>query len=102
MAKLKLTPDPTFKTKVAIPVPGAGTADVEFVFKHRTKDEAKAWLDQAEDSDAESILAIATGWNLDDEFNEENITKLCQSYAGAAVAIVNAYLGELRGTRTKN
>lgn len=102
MAKLKLVADPSFKLKVAIPVPGAGTSDVEFTFKHKTKDDAKAWLEKEEGSDAESILAIASGWNLDDEFNAENIAILCQSYAGAAVAIVQAYLAELRGARTKN
>lgn len=102
MAKLKLVADPTFKTKVAIPVPGAAPADVEFTFKHKTKDEAKAWLSEDESTDSESILAIASGWNLDDEFNAENIEILCQSYAGAAQAIVRTYLDELRGARTKN
>lgn len=105
MAKLSLTANPTFKTKVGIPVPGLGTRDVEFTFKHRTRDQVKEWAESVKDSertDGDGILDIAMGWELDDEFNVENANKLCQSYPGAASAIFFAYLEELRGARSKN
>ena len=103
MAKLKLTADPTFKAKVGIPVPGKGTTDVEFTFKWRTAEEADAWYEETKDhKDVDLIPTMATGWELDDAFNAENIAKLCSVYMGAAVAITRAYVAELRGARAKN
>lgn len=102
-AKLKLTPDPTFKAPVSIPVPGSQDASVVFTFKHRTREAVLAWLEQDKDAgDVATVNAVAMGWDLDDEFNDENINRLCQNYAGAGFAIVNTYLSELRGARTKN
>lgn len=103
MAKIKLEADPTFKAPVGIPVPGSSPALVEFTFKHRTRDAVLKWLEESRDaSDVETVKAMATAWELDDEFNDENIAKLCNNYAGAGFAIVQAYLDELRGARSKN
>lgn len=41
--------------------------------------------------DADAIMEIATGWNVDAEFNADNLQKLCRGYPGAAAAIVNDY-----------
>lgn len=103
MAKIKLVPDPTFTAKVPIPVPGGKPVDVEFTFLHRKRDEVKGWIEaNAEATDVESIKWCAKGWELDDEFNAENIDLLCQNYAAAGVAILQTYLDALRGARTKN
>ncbi len=102
MTKLKLAAEPTFKAKVAIPVPGGESADVEFTFKHRTRDQVVEWLEKRDTSDIDSVKDCAMGWDLDDEFNDENVTRLCQNYLGAGFAIVTAYLSELRGARAKN
>lgn len=103
MAKLKLTPDPTFKAKVGIPVPGKSPVDVEFTFRWRTAEEAEQWYEDTKElRDVELIPTMATAWELDDPFNEENIARLCSSYMGAAVAITRAYVAELRGARAKN
>ncbi len=105
MAKLKLNPDPTFKTKVGIPVPGVGKAPVEFTFKHRTGEQLAKWgseLESGKFSDAETILDCVTGWDLDDEFSAPNVKLFCNNYPGAAYAIVTEYMAELRGARAKN
>ena len=103
MAKLKLTPDPTFKFSVGIPVPGLGNAPVVFVFKHRNGDELEAWIKATSDSsDAETIIDCAVSWDLDDEFNAANVKAFCNNYPGGAYAIVRGYMGELRGQRAKN
>lgn len=105
MAKLSLTANPTFKAKVGIPVPGAKPVEVEFTFKHKNRDQIKAWSAAAEDSDrtnGDGILDIALGWELDDEFTVENANRLCNEYMGAAAAIFSTYLDELRGSRAKN
>lgn len=102
MTKLKLAAEPTFKAKVSIPLPGAAPADVEFTFKHRTRDQIVEWLEKRDTSDIDSVKDCAIGWELDDEFTDENIGRLCQNYLGAGYAIVTTYLTELRGARAKN
>lgn len=103
MAKLILTAEPTFKAPVAIPVPGGKTATVQFTFKWRTRDEAKEWLEGVEKlSDEEIVLSAASGWDLDDEFNDTNVNALLQKFGGSARAIFNAYVDELRGAKAKN
>lgn len=103
MAKIKLVADPTFKAKVPVPIPGAGSTDVEFTFKHRTRDAVSVWVEESKElNEADTIQSLATGWELDDAFNAENIEQLCQSYSGAGLAIVETYFNELRGARSKN
>lgn len=103
MARLKLNPEPTFKAKVGIPVPGSRPVDVVFTFKHRTRDEVTAWCEASRDSEAgESIEQCVVGWDLEDELNRENIERLCNNYPGAGLAIIGVYLDELRGARAKN
>ena len=103
MAKLKLQPEPTFKAKVGIAVAGGRPVEVEFIYKHRTRADTLAWLDaKADAQDVETIMDCACGWELDDQFTAENVGLLCQNYGGAGFAIVNTYLEELRGARSKN
>lgn len=104
MAKLKLQPDPTFKAKVEISVPGAAAAKVEFTFKHRTRQEMDRFLKAVSDmkDDTEMILALASGWDLADDFTEENVRTLCDCYIAAPAAIFDSYLQELSGNRRKN
>lgn len=103
MARLKLNPEPTFKAKVGIPVPGSRPAEVLFTFKHRTRDDVIAWAEGSrEQNDVESVLDCVVGWDLDDEFNAENVERLCNNYPGSGLTIVAAYLDELRGARAKN
>ena len=103
MAKIKLAADPTFTAMVSIPIPGAKPTPVEFTFKHRTKKDVAEWGNALADKpDVDLIKDMASGWELDDEFNDANIAMLCQNYAGAAFAIFETYLEELRGARAKN
>ena len=103
MAKLKLNPDPTFKTKVGIPVPGGGRPLVEFTFKHRTAEQLAKWGSEVQQAtDAETLIDCVVGWDLDDEFTPQNVKLFCNNYPGAAYAIVTDYMAELRGHRAKN
>lgn len=103
MAKIKLDPNPTFDAPVLIPIAGGEPASVRFTFKHRTRDAVVAWLDEIKDKkDAAIVQDAASGWELDDAFTAENVERLCQNYGGAADAIFQTYLRELRGARVKN
>lgn len=103
MAKLVLTASPTFSANVLIPVPGKKPVPVEFKFKGRTKDEFRAFLDGLADrEDADVVLDIANGWELDDPFDADNVALLLQSYIGAARAIIEKYINELTSARLGN
>lgn len=103
MAKLKLNPEPTFKAKVAIPVPGAQAADVEFVFKHRTREQFADWLKSLEDKEkVPAVMEIAMGWDLDDPFNAETVGQLLSQYIGAFQPILEKYMDELVQAKQKN
>jgi hypothetical protein len=103
MAKLKLSPDPTFTAAVGIPVHGTDPAQVSFTFKHRDRPGVQAWMEEvANKTDAEVVSSCVTGWELEDEFTPENVKRLCDNYGGAGMAIFSAYLDELRGARAKN
>lgn len=95
---LKLNAEPTFRAKVEIPVPGGKPEPIEFIFKHRKKDELREFLETSKDlEDPDYVLQIAMGWELSEEFNRENIVRLLQNYHGAGAAISVTYVSELRG-----
>lgn len=104
MAKLTLTPDPTFVVKVDIPVPGKGDAPVAFTFIYRTEAERKEWQKNLppEMADADAILSIASGWDLDDAFTAENIARFCDCYPAGITRVTERYIRELKGVRAKN
>lgn len=103
--KFKLDPNPTFKAKVSIPVPGGKAEPVEFTFKHFTRDEYVA-LFTGEDGEAKTdhklLTEILSGWDLDDEFSGVNIERLLQNYHGAARAIVQVFADQLGQNRLGN
>ncbi len=103
MAKLKLQPEPIFKSKVGIPVPGGKDELVEFTFKYRDRDELKKFFEAAVDrQDAETLLDMCTGWDLTDPFNRESMDLLVKNYATAPGIIMQAYLEEHTKARSKN
>lgn len=103
MGKLKLVANPTFKSKVGIPVAGEKAVEVEFVFRHRTKTDLDAFINSRVDqSDVDSIMAMASGWDLDDEFSADSLKLLTENYIGASVAIYRAYIDTLIANKAKN
>jgi hypothetical protein len=102
-AKFSLSIKPTFTAKVSIPVPGKTAEPVEFTFKGRTKDEFKDFVDNLSGrEDVDVIMDIASGWELEDAFDKENVELLTQNYLGAARAIIEKYLSELTQARLGN
>lgn len=41
--------------------------------------------------DAETILSFATGWDLEDDFTQENLQALEDEFGGALMAVLHAY-----------
>ncbi|MGY3265162.1 phage tail assembly chaperone [Lysobacter sp. HA35] len=96
MTKLSLNPPSAFKSRVEIPVAGSRAVAVDFTFKYRDREALRQFVGEMH-GDAEAVLHAVEGWELDDDFNEANVRKLCNSYPGAAFAIVNEYLRQLQG-----
>lgn len=103
MAKLSLKIDPTFPAVVTIPKAGGESVQIKLTCKHRTKDQFNEFTkSRADKSDADSILDMATGWDLEDAFTAENIEAMCQNYIAAPLEIYRAYIDQLVGAKAKN
>ena len=125
MSKIKLGQAPkTFKSKVIIPLIDGSDASIEMVFKYRTKTQYGALVDElmttaekavkskdktvegafksAIENNVEFIFKIAEGWDLEDEFNAENLSLLDDEYQGAITAIGEAYRSALVEGKVKN
>lgn len=104
MAKLKLNPDPTFPGKVGVHVPGRDPAEIILTYKHRSRTQLIDFNKKVKDfkDDVELIKAMATEWDLEDEFNDSNIRTLVDQYIDFPHAAYIKYLKELTGNREKN
>lgn len=101
--KFSLSVSPTFKRDVSIPVPGDRAANVNFTFKHKTRDELRSFVEGLEGrEDLDVVLEITSAWGIDEAFEEDNVSVLLQNYPGAALAIIDTYLKEVSGARKGN
>jgi hypothetical protein len=102
---LQIKPNPTFKCKVGIPVPGADKMDVEFEFRHMRKSEFRALVESKELDTmphGQVVMRLACGWSLPDAFTPENVDEFLENYHRAAESIWFAYGAELSGARLGN
>jgi len=100
---IKLQPSPTFKAKVMVHIPGNEPEPVEFTFKHRNRKALREYAESMEGkSDAELIMDLATGWDLADAFNAENVGLLAENYFAAPGAVWTTYIAELTKAKEKN
>lgn len=117
MAKIVLGNRPkSFKRKVTVKMLDGTTGVIHVDFKYRTRKEFGAFVDEfnkaraerriiaereefsneqqfalgAED-DADYILAIVDGWDLDQELSRENVMQLLDELPGAGVEIISTY-----------
>ena len=103
MAKLTLAVNPTFPVTVSIPKAGEPAVTLKLTCKHRTKAQLDEFIkSRADKEDVTTIQDMATGWDLDDEFNAENIECMCQNYISAPLECYRAYIGQLVGEKAKN
>lgn len=60
------------------------------------------YLRKLREMQPEKITRIASGWDLDEPFNEENVAVLLNNYDSAFDAIMETYRSELSGAKEKN
>ncbi|WP_275150683.1 phage tail assembly chaperone [Citrobacter koseri] len=114
-AKFTLTPKPTFKLSVNIPRPGEDDGLVTLTVRHKTRKQLKDMedalknaaeqvdnsVDQA-DAPLDYLAEIIESWNIDSEYNRDNLALLLENYPRAFDSIVSAYTKELYSVREKN
>lgn len=100
--KLSLKPLADFPLKAKFVLPNGEDAEIVFKVKHVPAKEFQELTQREGIKDPEFIQALATGWDLEEEFNEENIVELVSLFPGAVVALIQGYLAALAGQRVKN
>lgn len=125
MAKIKLGNAPrNFKRKITIDLLDGTKGDVEFSFIYRTRSEYAVLMDKTLAAEAgaevpknetaaqaferigagtvDFILSIADGWDLEEEFNAENVKTLIDTYPAITVAASENYRMAILEGRAKN
>jgi hypothetical protein len=108
----KISPNPTFKTKALLSLPGDGSekGEIEVEFKYFTPEQFKAWTDKRGDEDAGDVLAdIIVGWNGPADadghavaYSKASLMQLIGNYHSASVDLISAFHLGLRGAKAKN
>lgn len=101
----KLQPNPTFKARVPVTIPGqAKPAEIEIEFRHFSREKMREYFDSLiGKTDVESLVQIVVGWSgIDEAFSQEALEKLCDNFPSAAAAIFETFRNEHFEARRKN
>jgi len=130
MAKISLGKRPkSFKRVIKVPMVEGGFAAVEVAFIYRTRTEFGQFVDgvmkaaqvvpasasdddvefslrdaleRTRDTNADYILQIVEGWDLDEPFSRAAVIQLCDELPGAAQAIISEYRAAITEGRLGN
>jgi len=127
MAKVKLGARPkSFPVRVTFPLLEGEFGEITWVFKYRTRTEFGAFIDallvpngikregdddaagvqrlmqMTRESNADYLLQIAEGWDVDADFNRENVQQFCDELPGAVDATMTAYRAAIHEGRRGN
>jgi len=130
MAKISLGNRPkSFKRIIKVPMLEGGEGTIEVSFTYRTRTEFGAFVDallksaqvvpasesdedvafslaqaleRTRDTNADYILQIIDGWNLDEAFTRAAVVQLCDELPGAAQALINEYRAAITEGRLGN
>ena len=110
-SKITLQPNPSFKHTVLLPLAGKVEPEaLELTFKHKTRSQLQEIfvngfaqsVDAEKDSDTKIFMDFVSGWNIDADFTEENVTVFLENYNGAGQFIWNEYVSEIGKARLGN
>ena len=98
----RLQPNPTFKAKVKIPVPGqARSSEVEFEFRHFSQSDFDGMMQEKSVRDTLTDDVIV-GWSgVDTPFSTEALKQLFDNYPGAGAVVFQTFVDELFTDKAK-
>lgn len=102
---LKLQPNPTFNSVVALSVPGQDKpAKVTVTFKHLSRPKIKDFFGNLEGkTDADALGEIMVGWEgIDEKYSLEALAELTDNYPAAAGELFEQFRKDLLESRAKN
>lgn len=104
MAKFKLSLKalPDFKLPVKFQMANGEDATVVLTVKHKKSSELQEILDQEKLSTDELVKAICSDWDLEEEFNDENVKEFASLFPGAVPVLMEEYMRALAGQRAKS
>lgn len=129
MPTIKLGTRPkNFIQTITVPMHEGEDGSIKVSFRYRTRTEYGAFIDglvadagiepaaegeaisavmtramaAARDKNADYIMQIVDGWNLESEFSRAAVVQLCDELPGAALAIMNAYSAAITEGRLGN
>lgn len=105
MAKFKIKSVGDFPLPVKFFAPDGTEYEITFCAKHvKIKDVAEKLNTAGETnmSDIDFMMDHAIGWDVEEEFNKENLTELLELYPSIVLGFVSGYTAALAGQRTKN
>ena len=100
--KLSLAALPDFKLPVKFKLANNQDVEVIFTVKHKKTSELHELLSKEDLSTKELIMAIASDWDLEEEYSEDNVNEFCDLFPASTVALTTAYMQALAGQRVKN
>lgn len=100
--KLSLAALPDFKLPVKFKLANDQEVEVVFTVKHKKASELQTLLRKEDLSTKELIASIASDWDLEEEFNEDNVNEFADLFPASTVALTTAYMQALAGQRVKN
>ena len=128
MAKIKLGSAPkAFTHKVTFPLLQGGKGDITMTYVYRDRTKFAEFIDQiypqikrpdlppsepgfdvvesaakAQADEVRYIMGCASGWDLEDDFNEANVKALINEFPAAGTAVTVAYREAIIEGRAKN
>ncbi len=127
MAKIRLGSAPkTFTRSITVDMLDGTKGTIECTYKYRTRVEFGHFLDtifkdagvkatdegekvaiadlmaKTRDTNADYLLQVLEGWNLEDDLNKDSLQQLCDEFPGVANSIMETYRSAVTEGRAKN
>lgn len=100
--KLSLAALPDFKLPVKFILANGDEEEIVFTVKHKKTSELQDLLTKEDLTTKELIMEIVSDWNLQEEYNEDNVNLFVDYFPASTVALTTAYMQALAGQRVKN
>lgn len=125
--KFSIKRDPTFKATVNLPSPGQEPVPVEFTFKWMDRKEVaqlqdkwldfyrecepialekewgnKEWAEARSEFEYGVLKSFVEAWDIEEEFNEENLKALVESSSDLSAVIVRGYISSYEQAKSGN